>query len=71
MNYSTFKNWYAVSIGKLPIHQVGIIYQGSNIWWDAQLHRRYSKWVIFVLVTLSIIVFLIGLIGGLTPIRLG
>nr|WP_298920801.1 S-4TM family putative pore-forming effector [uncultured Nostoc sp.] len=65
-NYSTLKNWYAVSVGKLPIHEARIICQRSNIWWDAQLRRRYSKWVIFVLVTLSIIVFLIGLIGGLT-----
>lgn len=65
-NYSNLKNWYAVSVGKLPIYQARIICQRSNIWWDAQLRRRYSKWVIFVLVTLSIIVFLIGLIGGLT-----
>ncbi len=65
-NYSTLKNWYAVSVGKLPIYQARIICQRSNIWWDAQLRRRYSKWVISILVTLSIIVFLIGLIGGLT-----
>lgn len=65
-SYSTLKDWYAVSVGKLPIHQARIICQRSNIWWDAQQRRRYSKWVIFVLVTLSSIVFLIGLIGGLT-----
>ncbi|WP_343039357.1 S-4TM family putative pore-forming effector [Sodalinema gerasimenkoae] len=33
---------------------------------DAQLRRRYSKWIVFVLFFLAVIVLLIGLIGGLT-----
>jgi hypothetical protein len=65
-NYSTLQNWYPVSVGQLPIYQARIICQRSNIWWDAQLRRRYSKWVITVLIALTTVVFLIGLIGGLT-----
>jgi hypothetical protein len=65
-NYSKLQDWYPVSVGQLPIHQARIICQRSNIRWDAQLRRRYSSWIIIVLVALTIIVFLIGLIGGLT-----
>lgn len=59
-------NWYPVTVGKLPIHQARIICQRSNVWWDSQLRRRYSKWIVFILIVLTVIVFLIGLIGGLT-----
>jgi hypothetical protein len=34
--------------------------------WDAKLRRRYSKWIAITLSILTIIVFLIGLVGGLT-----
>ena len=63
---SALKDWYPISIEKLPIHQARIICQRSNISWDAKLRRRYSNWIVRVLVTLTVIVFLIGLIGGLT-----
>lgn len=65
-NYSTLQNWYPISVAQLPIHLARIICQRSNIWWDAKLRRRYSKWIVIILITLSIIVFLIGLVGGLT-----
>lgn len=49
----------------MPIHQARIICQRSNVWWDAKLRRRYSKWIVIILITLTIVVFLIGLVGGL------
>lgn len=65
-NFSKLRDWYPVNIGQLPIHQARIICQRSNVWWDSQLRRRYYKWVIAVLTSLTVIVLLIGLIGGLT-----
>lgn len=65
-NYSALENWYPISVGQLPIHQARIICQRSNIWWDAKLRRRYSKWIVVIFITLTITVFLIGLVGGLT-----
>ncbi|WP_338431284.1 S-4TM family putative pore-forming effector [Synechococcus elongatus] len=65
-NFSKLQDWYPVSVGQLPIHQARIICQRSNVWWDAQLRRRYSKWILFILFSLAVIVLLIGLIGGLT-----
>lgn len=66
INYSKLENWYPVSVGQLPIYQARIICQRCNIWWDSNLKRRYSNFVIVVLITITIIVFIIGLIGGLT-----
>jgi hypothetical protein len=65
-NLTELQNWYPVSVDQLPIYQARVICQRSNIWWDAQLRRRYSKWIVFILFALTVIVFLIGLIGGLT-----
>lgn len=65
-NLAKLQNWYPTGVGKLPIHQARIICQRSNVWWDAQLRRRYSKWIVFVLLVLTITVLLIGFIGGLT-----
>jgi hypothetical protein len=66
INFTKIQNWYPISVGQLPIQQARIICQRSNVWWDAQLRRRYSKWIIIILVSLTIIVLPIGLIGGLT-----
>lgn len=66
LNYSSLENWYPISTGQLPIHQARIICQRSNVWWDAQLRLRYSRWVLFVLLIMTMFVFLLGLIGGLT-----
>lgn len=64
-NYSSLQNWYPIIVEQLPIHQARIICQRCNVWWDAKLRRRYSKWVVIILFTLTVSVFLIGLIGGL------
>jgi accessory gene regulator protein AgrB len=65
-DYSSLKDWYPISIEKLPLYQARIICQRTNTWWDSKLRRRYSKWIIIILITLTIVVFLIGLVGGLT-----
>lgn len=65
-NPSWLENWYPVSIGQVPLHLARLICQRINCWWDGELRRRYSFWVVVVVVALTIIVFLIGLIGGFT-----
>jgi hypothetical protein len=66
LNFIQLQDWYPISVGQLPIHQARILCQRSNVWWDAQLRRSYSKWIIIILLSLTVIVSLIGLIGGLT-----
>jgi fatty acid desaturase len=63
--YSALQDWYPISVCQLPIYQARIICQRSNIWWDANLRRRYSNWIIIILILLTTIVFLISLVGGL------
>jgi hypothetical protein len=65
-NCSNLQDWYPISVGRLPIFQARIICQRSNVWWDSQLRRRYSSWIVIILVALTTTVLLIGLIGGLT-----
>jgi hypothetical protein len=65
-NYSNLKDWYPVSGGQLPIHEARLICQRSNIWWDAKQKLRYCKLILFGLIAITIIVFLVGLVGGLT-----
>jgi SMODS-associating 4TM effector domain len=65
VNYTSLQNWYPIVVEQLPLYQARIICQRANVWWDSKLRRRYSKLVVFVLITLTIVVFLIGLIGGL------
>ncbi len=64
-NYSSLQDWYPIIVEQLPLHQARIICQRSNVWWDAKLRRRYSKWIVIILIALTVAVFLIGLVGGL------
>lgn len=64
--FSKLQNWYPVSVGQLPIHLARLICQRCNCWWDAQLRRRYAVLGLITIVGLTVIVFLVGLIGGLT-----
>jgi len=65
-NYAPLENWYPVAVGNLPISLARIICQRTNCWWDAKLRRRYVQGIIIVIVILTALVFVLGLIGGLT-----
>ncbi|NEO79110.1 S-4TM family putative pore-forming effector [Moorena sp. SIO4G3] len=65
-DFSKLKNWYPVSVGQLSIELARIICQRSNCWWDAQLRRRYARLIGIGVAVLTIVLFLISLIGGLT-----
>mgnify|MGYP006282068609 CR=1 FL=1 len=61
---SWLENWYPVAVGQLPLELARIICQRINCWWDGELRRRYSFWVIVVVIVLSILVILLGVVGG-------
>ena len=62
LGYIKLKNWYSNNVEKLPLHLGRVVCQRSNCWWDAQLRRRYTKWVIGVfLVVLIVVVTCFGL----------
>ena len=65
-DYSKLENWYPKDVGELPLHLGRVICQRSNCWWDAQLRRRYAKWVIGSVLVVLIVVVSLGFIDGLT-----
>ncbi len=65
-NYNRLEDWYPSAIKPLPLELARLVCQRTNCWWDADLRRRYSGWVITFLSLLTIGVLLIGFIGGLT-----
>ncbi len=65
-DYSKLKDWYPVGVSQLPVHLGRLVCQRTNCWWDAQLRRRYAYYIQLITIGLSIFVFLIGFINGLT-----
>lgn len=59
-------NWYAVEVKKLPIWKARVICQRSNVWWDAKLRRRYANYALILFFILLFVLFLLGIVGGLT-----
>jgi hypothetical protein len=56
------KNWYAPkSIGSLPIYLSRIICQRSNIWWDSEVRRRYTRYLTIVAVIIGLVATVVGL----------
>ena len=64
--YSKLENWYSTDVGKLPLHLGRIICQRSNCQWDAELRRRYARWVLVILLVLIALTVFWGLIGNFT-----
>ncbi len=65
-SYAQMKDWYPVAVGQLPLHLARLVCQRTNCWWDADLRRKYSGWILAILSILATLILLIGLIGGLT-----
>ena len=65
-NYSQLENWYPISVKELPIDKARIVCQRTNIRWDNQLRKRYSYFIIFILVTLTIILFVVSFMQEIT-----
>ena len=63
---STLINWYPKDVGKIPLHIGRLVCQRSNCWWDAQLRRRYAKFLIVGFLMVLIVVASLAFIGGLT-----
>jgi hypothetical protein len=69
-NYSDLRDWYPPVVEKIPLYLARLVCQRINCWWDSQLRRRYVGVVVIVLLLLSVSVFAIGLINGLTVAKL-
>lgn len=65
-DFQKLKNWYPVIVAKLPLHLARIVCQRASCWWDAELRRRYAMVMMSIVGSLTLFVFLLGIIGGIT-----
>jgi hypothetical protein len=64
--YAMLRGWYPAAVGQLPLHLARLVCQRTNCRWDANLRRRYAQGVIAAVAILTLVVFLIGIIRGVT-----
>lgn len=69
-NLPPIRDWYGQAVGELPLDVARVLCQRSNCWWDAKQRRRYAALVIGVIVVTVILIFGIGIAGGLTVEKL-
>jgi hypothetical protein len=60
------RDWYPAILGDVPLYLARIICQRTNLWYDAKLRRQYGGSVLGGTIALSLLLFVFGLIGGLT-----
>lgn len=59
-------DWYPPVVGMLPPHLGRLLCQRTNCWYDESLRRRYRSWLVTFLAGILIMIFILGLVGGLT-----
>jgi len=60
------EDWYPRAVSTLPLYQGRLICQRTNCWWDSKLRQRYSNWVVLMMSVLSVCVFVLGLLRGMS-----
>lgn len=60
------RDWYPVDAGTLPLHIGRVICQRANCWWDAQLRRRYSIFLLVGVGAVSALVLFFSAYGEFT-----
>jgi hypothetical protein len=60
------RDWYPAVVGDAPLYVARIICQRTNLWYDSKLRRQYGASVLGGTITLTVLLFVLGLIGGLT-----
>ena len=69
LNIDLLKNWYSPSVVELPIHLARIICQRTNLRWDSQLRRWYSKRALAVSFGVIGLLFLFSLLNQISFVR--
>lgn len=59
-------DWYPAAVGRVPIHVGRLICQRSNLWWEADIRRRYVWWLVGLIAAVAALVLLVGFVGDLT-----
>jgi hypothetical protein len=65
-NSPPLTDWYPRVVRELPMEAARIVCQRSNCWWDSKQRRRYAAWVIAGVLTTSVCILGLGLVGKIT-----
>ena len=60
------EDWYPGVVDQLPIHYGRLICQRANCIWDANQRCRYAKSILAFVAFIIVLVFSIGIVGGVT-----
>jgi hypothetical protein len=63
---ANLRNWYAISVGKLPLELGRIVCQRTNCQWDSHLRGRYTQWLLAILIGSDLLILALGLYKGMT-----
>jgi hypothetical protein len=56
------RDWYPVEVANIPLHLARLICQRTNLRYDSQLRRHYSRYLIIGLVALALLVGIVSLL---------
>ena len=62
------KDWYPSAVANAPLYLARIICQRTNLWYDAEVRRRYSSILLGVGLTAFTALFVVGLTQNMTVI---
>ena len=60
------RNWYPTAVVQAPLHLARVLCQRTNLWYDAELRRRYSGVLLGTVVTSLVALFIVGLFARMT-----
>lgn len=65
-NYAALRDWYPVSVSRVPLEYARVICQRINTWWDSTQRRTYANYLFAIVIVVVIVLVVIGLIAGST-----
>lgn len=58
---STLRDWYPSEAGTVPLAQAALICQRINVWWDAEVRKKYAGWLVVLLAVIAAVIATLGL----------
>jgi SMODS-associating 4TM effector domain len=66
---TTFRDWYPILVGDVPLHIGRLICQRSSCWWDRTLREKYARTSLSILLGGMVVIVIIAMLSGATVIR--
>lgn len=63
---SELENWYPPITVQLPSHAARLVCQRENLWWDADLRRRYVSHIVLGAIAVLVFLFAMGMAAEFT-----